>query len=295
MGDAGLPLKVLQAYASRFTLPLTRNKGKVSDRYFKDELMSTDHVRHFADDVLGMVRILYAFLMDKAAVRDFITADHVECFSALHRIIDTLRTSGNVTDAVRTSMEHDISIHNRLFVNLYGAQHAKIKFHHLFHLPGDVAEMGACVSCFPTERKNKDALQLANASDREMQRDATLRFIHRSSNAWGPGGLACTEEAMLVDAKMLSTGEHSFSHSNKCVCPTGTLQKGDFVFVAGGIASIVDFYGASNNEIVARVKCHSKSSGTVHYHTDGRDAFCAVQDLGDACFYYKSVETIVAV
>ena len=135
--------EVLRAYAKKYKLPLFRNRGKVSDRYFKDELIATDHVRHFADDVLGMVRIMYAFLMDKtAAVRNFVTAEHIECFAALHRLIDTLRTCGAVTPEVRSNIEKDVSIHNRLFLKLYGNQHCKIKFHHLYHIPEDVAEMG---------------------------------------------------------------------------------------------------------------------------------------------------------
>ena len=59
----GCSLEIIRTYIKRFTLPWTRNHGKISDMYFKDALMETDHVRHFASDVLGMVPLLTSFLL----------------------------------------------------------------------------------------------------------------------------------------------------------------------------------------------------------------------------------------
>merc|ERR1712110_662885 len=59
-----VPIYVLQCYSNKFLLPRSRG-GKPSNLYFKPELISTDHVRHFASDVLGMVTIMYCFLIGK--------------------------------------------------------------------------------------------------------------------------------------------------------------------------------------------------------------------------------------
>jgi len=54
----------VQSYAQKFTLPRSRG-SKASDLYFKPARVTTDHVKRFASDVLGMVCIMYAFLVEK--------------------------------------------------------------------------------------------------------------------------------------------------------------------------------------------------------------------------------------
>ena len=59
----GVKLDIAQAYAKKFPLP--RARGTVSDSYFQDSMLESDHVQHFASDVLGMIPILHTFLQDK--------------------------------------------------------------------------------------------------------------------------------------------------------------------------------------------------------------------------------------
>ena len=68
LADVGISIEIVQTYAQKFTLPRSRG-GKCSDLYFKAELVTTDHVRHFASDVLGMVPIMHAFLQEKIKIK----------------------------------------------------------------------------------------------------------------------------------------------------------------------------------------------------------------------------------
>merc|ERR1712023_469676 len=93
-------LDILRSYTSKFRLPRARD-NKASDLFFKDELISTDHVRHFAADVLGMVIIMYAFLAEKISPRFPALHEHVKAFRCLFKILCTLR-KGELVDGFRT-------------------------------------------------------------------------------------------------------------------------------------------------------------------------------------------------
>ena len=81
----GVTMEIVRAYAYRFNLPYARNKGKVSDMFFKDALMTDIDVRVFASDVLGMVSLLWCFLVDKIKPRR-VLEKHIECFELLYQL-----------------------------------------------------------------------------------------------------------------------------------------------------------------------------------------------------------------
>ena len=162
--------------------------------------------------------------------------------------------------------------------------------------------MVTSLSCFPTERKNKDAIRLANASDREMQRDAVMKFISSSVHAWSDG-IATAQEAMLVKPRLLNMigGDVSFYHAYQCVCPIGCLFKNDVCKVHGcaGIARMINFFQEDGacKDIVAQVWYHEQrpSEGPIHYYVGGPiKQFVPVRLLGDALIYYVKENVIVA-
>ncbi len=186
----GIKVHVVQQYAQQFHLPQSRG-GKPSDLYFKDDLMMTDHVRHFASDVLGMVTIMYAFLQEKIAPRGVLMSN-IECFTYLYMIICILRR-GEISQTIHDTLLDLCVKHNKLFLELYGNTHAKIKFHHLYHLARTMLYMHSCLSCFPTERKNKDALAVSVATDKAMERTSVVSFLHKTLKHWERHATCCTE------------------------------------------------------------------------------------------------------
>ena len=156
LGGAGIPLEIIQSYSNKFVLPVVRGK-KPSNLYFKNELVATDHVRHFASDVLGMVTILYCFLVEKVLPRGILT-QNITCFVCLYKILCILRRGG-LSETIATTLRELIVKHNTLFLELYGNRRAKIKFHHMYHLPEDMLWLLSCLSCFPTERRKKTKRQ----------------------------------------------------------------------------------------------------------------------------------------
>ena len=140
----------------------------------------TDHVRHFAGDVLCMMFFLYAFLVEKAAPQGRIPADNVDCFCNLFKIICTYRR-GRMTEEICNSLTNMTVDHNTQFLKLYGHEHAKPKFGHSYDVPRDNKELDEKVfSCFTTERKNKDCLALAESTDKNIRKTTTVRFLNES-------------------------------------------------------------------------------------------------------------------
>ena len=79
--DEGVSLEIVRTYARKFVLP--RSRGKVTDLFFKPELILTDKVKHFASDVLNMIPIMHMFLVDTLKPLGLLPR-HIECQDSVH-------------------------------------------------------------------------------------------------------------------------------------------------------------------------------------------------------------------
>ena len=261
LDSIGCNLDIVRLYANKFQLPLCRNRGKVSDLFFKDTLVAGDHVRHFAGDVLGMVPLLHSFLEEKIKPRGALV-DNIECFSLMHNIIVIVRR-GKMDSTIHAKMLQYIVKHNTMFVALYGDKHAKIKFHHLYHLPDDLLRMGSCVSCFPTERKHKDVLAVANATDRDIEKTASIAFLHRTIYHWHDNADACKPCFLRQGRDTILPGFSSPMKAAMVAClHIGDVHHGDMVILTSGdLGSIIDFW-ESKDEMNVRLYLHTHLGGS---------------------------------
>ena len=238
LADIGCPLSIVRAYAKKFTLP--RSRGRVSDMYFKDELVMTDHVRHFASDVVGMVPLLFAFLIEKASPRGWIPRN-ITCFSALHAILCILRR-GAITPSIADPLRAVILRHAQLWIELYGNTNCKVKFHHLYDLVDDMLRLGKAVSCFVTERKHKDVLAVADSVSRHLERTTTCAFLQNVVSHWRDNMDAC-RPCYLNRAKQCTIGGETIICSEEAVLQCGTVFRHDMVLLQdGSVAQVVDFF-----------------------------------------------------
>jgi len=289
----GCDIEIVRMYAHTFTLPKTRNRGRVSELFFKKELMATDHVRHFAGDVLGMVPLLHAFLEDKIKGRG-VLAGNIECFSLLNTIIAIMRR-GSIDGAIHRKLLHYIVQHNTMFVDLYGDTHAKIKFHHLMHIPDDMLRIGSCLSCFPTERKNKDALAVSESKDTDIERTATIRFLHQTISRWCSNTNAC-KSAYLHNGVTMSTPSTSIPMTGSMVAclPCGDVHAGDAVHLVNGqLAFIIDFW-EFNGSMHVRASVHNPIRGM---QFEPHPCFEVIDDVAiivEPLAFYKTNDKLVA-
>ena len=80
--------------------------------FFKADLIMSDHVKHFAQDLLGMYPLMYAFLLEKIEPRGLLPG-HIECFIALYTIICILRR-GLMNEDIYKRAQEIVSKHARL-------------------------------------------------------------------------------------------------------------------------------------------------------------------------------------
>ena len=144
--EANIPIAALQAYTPKFTMPVGWGK-KPSDLYFKSNLLATDHVRHFASDVLGMIVILHCFLVERILPLG-ILGENITCFIYLYKIMCILRR-GDIDIDIRNTLQDLCEKQNALFLKLYTDNKVKIKFHHVYHIAEDMFYLLSCLSCFP--------------------------------------------------------------------------------------------------------------------------------------------------
>ena len=253
---------ILQKYAATFQFPhkVTGNP----ERFFKDELMTSDHVKHFASDCLTMVYLLYGFLVDKVLSNENLRSElgeHVECFKHLFIIICILKR-GTMNQTISTRLKKIIVAHARLFLKLYEELHATPKFHHMYHLPDDLLWMLQCLSCFPTERKNKDALELSNATDRTVEKTSVINFLQQTLSHWAKNG--CQESYLHGNPRSYALGGGvTLFQSSGATCQGGEIKSGDMVsFSDGSIGKVISFSQCDGDErIYAQAEVHELISG----------------------------------
>ena len=257
LGTIGCTLEMIRTYSKQFTLPRSRNNGKVSDMFFKDNLMEGDHVKHFASDVLGMVSLLFVFLIEKIQPRGFL-CPNIRCFALLHTILCILRR-GTMDVSIHAKLMATIIEHNTLFVQLYGNKCAKIKFHHLFHLPDDLLRAGSAISCFVTERKNKDAISVSVTTDRKVEKSSIIMFLHRTIAHWSDNDNACKPEYLRGGRTVDVNGEAIMTSRSACLS-CGVVSASDVVLLTNGsIGIVMDFWQNPNeNDVFVRLCEHKK-------------------------------------
>lgn len=258
LANVGIGIHVLQAYSQKFILPTSRGK-KVSELYFQDHLVSADHVRHFASDVLGMVSIMYAFLLDKVAPRGLLLPN-IECFKCLYKFMCILR-KGDMSEAIRTVMKDLIVKHNRLWLELYGNIPSKIKFHHSYHIPDDMLYLLHILSCFVTERKNKDAIAVSVASDRHMEKTSVISFLHKSLSHWEQHITSCTE-MYLCNARTVCLNGQQMESAKKATLPCGDLFCSDMVLLFDGSIGKITSFWQIDDAILVGLEVHRKIPNT---------------------------------
>ena len=251
--------------------------------------MSTDHVRHFASDVLGMVTILYCFLVEKVRPRN-ILEKNVTCFVYLYQIICILRRGD-----ISATLQAVIVKHNTLFLELYGNARAKIKFHHMYHLPGDMLRLSSCLSCFPTERKNKDAIAVSSATDATVERTSVIAFLQRTLHHWKRHLNTC-REMYLLNGEAVHVGGLKLTCARTGVFKYGELHVGDMALFQEGVLGKVRSFWDHEGQIFIAVDRHrfaipDQLQWDLHAHGVH---FIDAELLIEPVFWYAKANSILA-
>jgi hypothetical protein len=282
----GIGIEIVQAYCMKFKLPMHRG-SKPSNLYFQDHLVDTDNVRHFAGDVLGMLVIMYAFLKDKIQPRGLLP-EHIACFESLYKMICSLRHA-EIDIRFEIRFESEVVKHAKAFIRLYGVSLCKVKFHHLYHLAKDMARVGKCVSCFPGERRNKDAISVANASDRSLENTAVRNFLHKSVLYWEENGHAALPRHMFSPSDMIFSDGRTFRKSTHIVAECGHIHANDMVYLKNGnICNVIEFWEI-DDEIFCKALMHDHVH-SLYFAIDAYISFVSLDAVVEPIFWYENVQ-----
>ena len=149
----GEPLPKIQKFADRFTPPHPTSK---KDEWFSSKFLTAENVKYFIAELLLVIDLVYTFLeyWDIASKLPL----HVRCFELLRSIIGCCcHGAVEITGRRHEELRRLVDEHADLFVRLYGEEACKPKFHHLLHLPDNLAWLGKVIGCLPGERKHRRA------------------------------------------------------------------------------------------------------------------------------------------
>ena len=275
-----VPLDVVQAYARQFHLP--RCRGTVTDAFFEQGLMTPTHVRNWASDILTMMPLMYAFIVDKMQPRA-LAPEHGQCFILLYTIICILR-KGEVSQAIHDRLNDVIWQHARAFLHIYDNRNCKIKFHHLYHLAADMLRIGRMLSCFTTERKHRDIKYRARTAWRDFERSVLVQYVNDAVHHFVSGTNDCLR-CCLVGG--MSVPDTNLRIAKAAQLPCGEVFANDMLFMTSGtVCKVIDFWASDDDPtalVVRAQQFQSVDGRPLHWRTDApRDVVKSVDDIVEA-------------
>ena len=116
--------------------------------------------------------------------------EHCSALELLQIVHDILFSMGDEATELVDLLESVLVIHHNMFLKLYGARAAKIKFHLLYHVVDALRRWKRSLNCFKTERMNAQPNKLAQHLP-QVGRAGTLRTDYTSRR--------CVAEMLDVD------------------------------------------------------------------------------------------------
>ena len=276
----GVSIELLQQFARLWVLP--KAKGKITEMYFKEELLASDHVRHFASQVLTMIHIQYGFLEEKIRPRGWLL-ENINCFSKLHEIVTLLRLGiGGVDYLDEVCLAHAV-----LFEQLYSQSSIKIKFHHLLHLASDLKRIGKMVSCFVTERKHLDIRECSVGVMRFLEHSVANSFLNKTVENCMTESNNFMPKFLLKPKAVSIPGTDISSCSESATFECGTIHKDDIVLMRDLTVSQVIGFWQSGSEISVRVNLFQPVGGNTWKKRVLAITFVHADDIVEPLPYYE--------
>jgi hypothetical protein len=222
--DKGVTLAMIARYAANFVTP--KAQQPVSDYWFAANRVGDDHMRLFAGEMLAVVPILNAFLEDAVRPSGELVA-HLDAYDLMARILALLQMGPSAASRRRAELAALIDKHHAKFVEAYGEDEAKPKWHHMIHLPEHGPHLNRILSCFTAERKHKDTKRAATNLFNEYDSAVLRKLLYQQVQALSLPDLWVSET--LIRATSRATNGHCVSRSKTASIHCGEAHCGDVV------------------------------------------------------------------
>ena len=150
--DAGGKLQDIDLFHRRIIWP-PRSRRALPRRYFEKQVVKEPaaHIKSFATQVLSGVLACLWFCKIILLPKD-IMSEHCSALEMLQLVHDILFSMGDKAAELVDLLESSLVIHHKMFLKLYGARAAKVKFHLLYHTVDALRRWRRNLNCFAPER-----------------------------------------------------------------------------------------------------------------------------------------------
>ena len=252
----------LQIFTKQFVLP--KELGKAQPYWFDRARVGGKYKIHngFASEMLSIIVIMECFLVQSVEPQHNLQ-EHVECWQLLSKIIALLCLGAKDVMPYMSMLAELIREHGELFVRLYGA-HVKPKFHYLRHLRENAESLGACLSCFVTERKHRITKRVALFTSRGIDNAVIKNLVFPQCGAFkdvGEGSLF--NERCLVRPRERKFMGTTVLQASRALLYCGAVSANDVVaFKNGEVGRAICFWGFGG-AVIIEVASFSRVSADV--------------------------------
>jgi hypothetical protein len=226
LSNNGITMDTLAEYCSHWNLPTSR--GQINANWFSSDFVETDHVKHFASDVMSMMPLILAFMTDIVKPLGQMLR-HTEAIALMDKILSILICCPVVTDAVHAELTSTIDQFRNVFYDLFHS-FIKVKFHHLSHLADTLLYIGKTLNCFVLERKHRDYKSIVLHVFRSVEHTSTMDFVNFSIQEFVTGRFRF-DKYWIADPCYMTLGGVDLAISYHLHSPIGEVHRDDVVLV----------------------------------------------------------------
>jgi len=247
--ERGITLQQIDAFISAIQLP--GRQGRVHEHLLERRFNTPGEdgkLRLFAGEMLVLMPLVRHFcraVLEPAAV----LREQRRSFYLLCDILELLNSKDNVLAHIGR-LQSLIEEHHQVFAELYG-DHVKPKLHYVLHVPQNMVEMRANLSCFVVERKHRACKAFAAAAFRHYEKVVTHALLNQHVHDLG---------APCALSPSYSQSPREVGGCQSLFAPFAT---GVRVVLASKRATLERTGGAVANDIVTLAGEHEEEEGEV--------------------------------
>ena len=243
--ECNLTVDDVDDWARMIVLP--QNHGKVSITWFSTHRLLATKMRGFASEILTMVVLLHTYLVEVVQPMDVMPRE-IKWIGILKSIIDILKLGahGSVPHIERLkSLLHE---HHTLYTTLYQTvpRAFKPKYHQALHIPSNMETWNILLSCWTTERKNKDLKAACGTVYTHMEHVTTSSMVAQQIQHVEQNHHGMLDKFTLID-QHISSIEGVIATSLHARLPCGHVHAGDIIVTRPfGVARVHRFFNIPN-------------------------------------------------
>ena len=179
-----------------------------------------------------------------------VTQRHIDCFALMDELVCILSLGAD--NAVRhvDRIERLLHEHGKMHKDIHGADQCRPKFHHLYHVPGNVRWLKKLISRFALERKHRATKDAARERLRHIEHTVVIDMVNRHC-CHAQNTESAYQMQYLLEPQPTSVPK-TFSAA-AAVLEIGTVHMSDIVFLIDGSVARVDRLWHDMSTVVLQV------------------------------------------